>query len=56
VPRTLKSNVIMLRCTEAEEEAWKKAADENGVSLSEFARSWLNWGSERDERGQLKRK
>lgn len=50
------SDNLNIRCTTEELEAWRIVAKELDCSLSKFVRTWLNFASERDMMGNLKRR
>lgn len=53
IQKTNKSTMMRARCTPNELASWERAAEELGVSLSTWVRTWLNHGCERDVRGRL---
>ena len=48
-----KTTSLYVRVAPDENGAWERAAEELGVSLSQWVRTWLNHAAERDARGRL---
>ena len=38
-----KDHYVQLRLSQDQEEAWKKIAEADGTSLSQWIRTWLGW-------------